>query len=203
MVLSRRLKYVVRILVWGIIGLHIGIYFLLNIPSVQGKMASIISNELRKVLKTEISVGHIELGLFNRLHVENVLLKDLEGEEMLNVHRLSARFEWKPLLDGRIVINSIQLIGFDVHLKKENPEAIPNFQFVLDAFASKDTLQEPTNLDLRINSVLINRGKVSYDVLSEPETPGKFNVSHIGINDLSANHPLLSTVVPKSTYELL
>ena len=187
MVLSRRLKYVVRILVWGILGLHIGIYFLLNIPSVQGKMASIISNELRKVLKTEISVGHIELGLFNRLHVENVLLNDLEGEEMLNVHRLSARFEWKPLLDGRIVINSIQLIGFDVRLKKENPEAIPNFQFVLDAFASKDTLQEPTNLDLRINSVLINRGKVSYDVLSEPETPGKFNVSHIGINDLSAS----------------
>ena len=187
MVLSRRLKYIVRILVWGILGLHIGIYVLLNIPVVQGKMASIISSELRKILNTEVSVGHIELGLFNRLHVENVLLNDLQGEEMLNVHRLSARFELKPLLEGRIVINSIQLIGFDIRLKKENPESVPNFQFVLDAFASKDTLKEPTNLDLRINSVLINRGQVSYDVLSEPETPGKFNASHIGLKDLSAS----------------
>ena len=187
MVLSRRLKYIVRILVWGILGLHLFMYILLNIPVVQGKMASIISTELRKILKTEVSVGHIELELFNRLHVENVLLNDLQGDEMLNVHRLSARFELKPLLEGRIVINSVQLLGFDVRLKKENPEAVPNFQFVLDAFASKDTLKEPTNLDLRINSVLINRGKLSYDVLSEPETPGKFNVSHIGIKDLSAS----------------
>ena len=82
MVLSRRLKYIVRILVLGILGLHIGIYVLLNIPVVQGKMASIISSELRKILNTEVSVGHIELGLFNRLHVENVLLNDLQGEEM-------------------------------------------------------------------------------------------------------------------------
>ena len=140
MVLSRRLKYIVRILVWGILGLHLFMYILLNIPVVQGKMASIITTELRKILKTEVSVGHIELELFNRLHVENVLLNDLQGDEMLNVHRLSARFEPKPLLEGRIVINSVQLLGFDVRLKKENPEAVPNFQFVLDALDRKSVV---------------------------------------------------------------
>lgn len=187
MVLSRRLKYIVRILVWGFLAIHIGILVLLNIPSVQNKLASTVSSELSKLLNTDVSVGHIELGWFNRLHIEDVKLDDLQGDEMLNVHRLSARFEWKPLLDGKIVINSVQLIGFDIQLKKETPESIPNFQFVLDALASKDTLKEPTNLDLRINSVLINRGKISYDVLSEPETPNKFNVSHLNVQDLSAS----------------
>lgn len=187
MVLSRRFKYIVRILVWGIIGIHIGILVLLNTPVVQEKLASSVSSELRKLLNTEVSVGRIELGMFNRLHIEDIKLNDLQGDEMLNVHRLSARFELKPLLDGKIVINSVQLIGFDALLKKETPEATPNFQFVLDAFASKDTLKEPSNLDLRINSVLINRGNVSYDVLSVPETPDKFNASHIGIQDLSAS----------------
>ena len=187
MVLSRRLKYIVRILVWGLIGIHIGILVLLNIPSVQNKLASMVSSELGKLLNTEVSVGHIELGLLNRIHVEDVKLDDLQGDEMLNVHRLSARFEWKPLLDGKIVINSVQLIGFDIQLKKETPEAVPNFQFVVDALASKDTLKEPSNLDLRINSVLINRGKVSYDVLSAPETPGKFNASHLDVQDLTAS----------------
>ena len=129
---------------------------------------------------------------------------------MLNVRRLSARFELKPLLEGRIVIYSVQMIGFDIRLKKENPESVPNFQFVLDAFASKDTLKEPTNLDLRINSVLINRGQVSYDVLSEPETPGKFNASHIGIKDLSASISLkalrndtLNAIVRRLAFEEL
>ena len=187
MVSSRQLKHIVRVLVWGIIGIHIGLVVLLNIPSVQNKLASIVSSELGKLLNTEVSVGHIELGLFNRLHIEDVQLKDLQGDELLNVQRLSARFEIKPLLDGKIVINSVQLIGFDIRLKKATPESIPNFQFVLDAFASKDTLNKSPNLDLRINSVLINRGQLSYDVLSESETPDKLNASHLSIRNLSAS----------------
>ena len=180
------MKYIVRILVWGLLALQLSVLVLLNIPSVQEKLASTVSIELKKLLNTEVSVGHIKVGLFNRLHIEDVQLDDLNGEDMLNVRRLSARFELMPLLKGKIVINSVQLIGFDIQLRKETPEAIPNFQFVLDAFASKDTLKEPMNLDLRINSVLINRGRLSFDVLSEPETPGKFNTSHLGVQDLSA-----------------
>ena len=187
MVLSRRLKYIVRILVWGIIGIHIGILVLLNIPSVQNRLSSVVSSELQKLLNTEVHVGSIELGLFNRLHIEDVQLYDRQGEELLNINRLSARFELEPLLEGKIVINSVQLIGFDIRMRKDTPEAIPNFQFVVDALASKDTLKEPSNLDLRINSVLMNRGKISYDVLSEPHTQGKFNPSHIDIQDLTAS----------------
>ena len=181
------MKYIIRILVWGFIVIHIGLLILLNVPFVQKKLSAAISSELSKLLNTEVSVGHIELGFLNRLHIEDVRLNDLEGDEMLNVHRLTTRFEWKPLLDGKVVVNSIQLIGFDVQLRKETPDAIPNFQFVLDAFASKDTLKEPSNLDLRINSILINRGKVSYDVLSVPETPDRFNASHVNVQNLSAS----------------
>ena len=187
MVLSRRLKYIVRILVWSFIGIHIGLVVLLNIPSVQGKLTSLVTSELQKVLNAEVSVGHIELSLFNRIHVKHIKLKDQQGDEMLDVGRLSARFEWKPLLEGKIVINSIQLIDFDIRLRKETPESIPNFQFVLDAFASKDSLKESPNIDLRINSILVNRGSLTYDVLSVPDTPGKFNASHIGVQDISAS----------------
>ena len=187
MVLSRRLKYIIRILIWGFLGIHIGLIVLLNIPSVQGRLSSLVSSELRKLLNTEVSVGHIDLDILNRITIEDVLLEDLQGEEMLKVNRLSARFEWKPLLKGKVVINSIQLMDFAVRLKKETPESVPNFQFVLDAFASKDTLNEAPNLDLRINSILINRGKLTYDVLSIPETPGKFNASHMDVDNLSAS----------------
>ena len=187
MVTSRQIKYIVRILVWGILGFHIGIVVLLNIPSVQNKLASIATAELRKLLNTEVSVGYVEMGFLNRFHIEDVLLKDHQGDDMLNLQRLTARFEIKPLLDGKIVINSVQLIGFDIRLKKDNPESTPNFQFVLDAFASKDTLNKSPNLDLRINSVFINRGQISYDVLSEAETPGKLNGSHLGLRNLSAS----------------
>ena len=39
------------------------------------------------------------------------------------------------------------------------------------SFASKDTVKRESSLDLRINSILIRRGRMSYHVLSEQETP--------------------------------
>ena len=208
MVLSRRLKYIVRILVWSFIGIHIGLIVLLNIPSVQGKLATLVSTELGRLLHTEVAVGRIELGLLNRIHITDVRLDDQQGEEMLNVNRLSARFEWRPLLEGKIVINSVQLIGFDIRLQKDTPESVPNFQFVLDALASKDTLKQAPKIDLRINSVLINRGQLTYDVLSEPQTTEKFNASHIGIQNLSASISLkalrndsLNAIVRRLSFE--
>ena len=85
------MKYIIRILVWGFIVIHIGLLILLNVPFVQKKLSAAISSELSKLLNTEVSVGHIELGFLNRLHIEDVRLNDLEGDEMLNVHRLTTR----------------------------------------------------------------------------------------------------------------
>ena len=206
--LSRRFKYFFRILTGICFGLYAGFWLLLNLPFVQDKLASVTSNELDKLLQTEVNVGHIDLGLLNRIIIEDVYLADRQGVEMLKVGRLAARFELMPLFEGRIVINSVQLLGLSARLTKDSPDAIPNFQFVIDALASKDTLKKETNLDLRINSVLIRRGKIAFDVLSELETPGKFNPSHIGLDQFTATVSLkalkndsLNAVVRRLSFE--
>ena len=127
------------------------------------------------------------MGLLNRIIVEDVLLEDRRGREMLKVARLSAKFEILPLLKGKITITSVQLFGFSANMERETPQSPPNYQFVLDAFASKDTVKKENSLDLRINSILIRRGRMSYHVLSEEETPGKFNAKHIQLQNIIAN----------------
>ena len=82
------------------------------------------------------------MGLLNRIIVEDVLLHDRKNQEMLKVARLSAKFDLLPLLNGKVTISSVQLFGFTVNLNRETPESAPNFQFVLDAFASKDTVKQ-------------------------------------------------------------
>lgn len=146
-----------------------------------------VTEELKKVLGTEVSVGKISLGTLNRIVIDDLLLKDQSDEELLKVTRLSAKFEILPLFKGKIAISNVQLFGFNINLSKPTPQAEPNFKFVIDAFASKDSLKKETNLDLRINSILIRRGKVAYNVLSEPETPGKFNPKHIKVQNFIAN----------------
>ena len=168
-------------------GLYIGVILLLNIPYVQREMSVLVAKELSSVLGSRLSIGRINLGLLNRIIIDDLLLEDQAGKEMLKVARLSAKFDILPLFNGKISISNVQLFSFNARLEKQTPQAPSNFQFVLDAFASKDTIKKKSDLDLRINSLLIRRGKVSYDVHSEKETPGKFNPRHIRLSNILAN----------------
>lgn len=170
-----------------VIGFYLGIIILLNIPYIQHKMAAIATDELEKILHTELSIGRVDIGLMNRIIVDDVLLKDQSNKEMLKVARLSAKFEILPLFKGKITIRSVQLFGFNIHLNKKTPKDPINCKFVIDAFASKDTVKKESKLDLRINSVLIRRGTFNYDILSEPESPGKFNTKHLQFSNIIAN----------------
>ena len=115
------------------------------------------------------------------------MLDDQDEQEMLKVTRLSAKFDIMPFFKGKISISSVQLFGFNINLQKKTPDSPPNFKFVLDAFASNDTVKKDNSLDLRINSILIRRGRMAYHVLSEEETPGKFNAKHIHLQNIIAN----------------
>ncbi|MCR4764998.1 MAG: translocation/assembly module TamB domain-containing protein [Bacteroidaceae bacterium] len=153
----------------------------------QRAVSSFAGSELSKLLGAEVSIGNINLGFLNRIILENVRLKDEQGAEMLSVARVSAAYDIAPLFKGMIDIGSAQLFGFNAHLNKETPDAKPNFQFIVDALSSDDN-KEPSHIDLRINSLLVRRGNITYDVLSEADdNNGIFNTNHLQFNNMRAN----------------
>ena len=150
-------------------------------------MTSWVAGELSSMLKTEVSIGRINIGFLNRIIIDDMLMDDHSGKEMVKIARLSAKYDIIPAFKGKISISNIQLFGFDINLYKPTPESETNFQFVFDALASEDSVPAKRNIDLRINSILIRRGKLAYDVLSEKETPGKFNPEHIKLYNILGN----------------
>lgn len=150
-------------------------------------MSVFVAEELSDLLNTRVTIGRINIGLLNRIIIDDVLLDDQDEQEMLKVTRLSAKFDIMPFFKGKISISSVQLFGFNINLQKKTPDSPPNFKFVLDAFASNDTVKKDNSLDLRINSILIRRGRMAYHVLSEEETPRKFNAKHIHLQNIIAN----------------
>ena len=150
-------------------------------------MSVFVAEELSDLLNTRVTIGRINIGLLNRIIIDDVLLDDQDEQEMLKVTRLSAKFDIMPFFKGKISISSVQLFGFNINLQKKTPDSPPNFKFVLDAFASNDTVKKDNSLDLRINSILIRRGRMAYHVLSEEETPGRFNAKHVQLQNIIAN----------------
>lgn len=181
-----RIKRTIRTTVILLLTLYFGVILALNIPFVQRRLSVIASNELSRLFHTEVTIGNIDLGLLNRIIIKDLKVKDQLGSDLLHIARFSAKIDVPALTRQKIRINSVQLFGMNARLQKSTPTSAPNFQFILDALASKDTVPKENHIDLRINSILIRRGHISYDLLTAPTTPGKFNASHIDLNNLSA-----------------
>lgn len=177
-------RLIINILIIAVIA-YAGLYLLLSTPAVQQKVRNIAVRELSHRLNVPVGIGSINIQPFNKLTINDLFLPDQAGDTLLYVNRIMAGFEWLPLRHKQLVITNAQLFGFDVHIRKDTPAARPNFQFVIDAFRSADTVKKELNIDLQIRSLLIRRGHLKYDLLSAPELNEKnrFDKNHVEIRN--------------------
>jgi len=165
------------------------LYITLSLPPVQGRIGAIARDELTKLLSTPVEIGHLSMSPFSRIDVADVLVRDqATSDTILCVDRLGAGISMNRLLfHGEIVITSVEMIGLYGHISRTVPGAPLNIQPIIDALKPKEKNKPPTQFDLRINTVVIRRADITYDVLSEPATPGRFNPNHIAVEDLRAD----------------
>ena len=179
------LKRLVSIAIWSIIAINLMLLGVSHLPAAQRYIGSKVSEVLGEKLGTQVSVGRVDLGFLNRMIIDDVLIYDQQQKEMLRVARLSAKVELMPLTEGRISISSAQLFGARARLYRKDAQSKPNYQFVLDSLASKDTTTH-TPLDLKINSFIMRRSSVAYDEYDVAPTHGRFNPHHLYLSDISA-----------------
>lgn len=184
--MKKTLLHIFSRTIWTLIGLFITLSILIRIPAIQQSIAEAISSAVEKKLATKVEINRVDLGFFNRIIVDDFLLYDQQGKKMLKAGRLSAKIDIFDLLNGKISISSAQIFGLDARLYQNNADEAPNFQFVLDSLASKDTTTH-TPLNLQIGSLVIRNSMVSYDRKYIPVTPNRFNTSHLAINRLSSH----------------
>ena len=192
----KKAKHIVSGLVWAIIGLYIFAMIFLHIPAFQSMLGKKVGEVLSEKFGTEVSVGRIDLGFANRLIIDDVRMKDKEGKEMLAASRLSAKIDLLALMNGNINVSSAQIFGMKGTFYKKKDTDQPNFQFVLDSLASKDTTKH-TPLNLHIGSIVIRHSGFTYDDYSQPASANRFNPNHLNVNDISA-HLLLPKLTDDS-----
>ena len=190
------LKRIISIVIWTVIALNLFSVGLLHTPGVQRYIGNKVAALLEQELGTKVTVGQVDAGLLNRIIVDNVLIYDQQQKEMLRVSRLSVKLDYMPLTEGRISISSAQLFGAHARLYSKDSLSAPNFQFVIDSLASKDTTSQ-TPLDLRISTFIIRNSSVTYDQLDKPRTEGLFNPAHLKVSDISG-HINLKTLTDDS-----
>ncbi|MCR4994079.1 MAG: translocation/assembly module TamB [Bacteroidales bacterium] len=177
----KKISYLVRSIVGIVLGLYLGILLFTALPACQHWLAAKASDVLSRQLGTEVAIGNVQVGLFNRLVIDDVLVLDQQGDTLLAAARLSAKTDVLQFLKGHIRFSNVQLFGYDIRLRRRTADTPYNFQFILDRFAGKDTTTTP--LDLRANSIIIRRGTLSHDLDFRPRSD-RFTPAHLRLQDL-------------------
>lgn len=167
--------------------------FLVNSPRVQQRVSVLLATELENRIGTRVNLGGVHWLFPNDIVIDSLAIDDQEGEQLLSVSRLAAKVEWMPLIRHRqLSIRNVRLFHPDIHLYKADAADEYNYQFLIDAFATKqEKKKESSRLSLRINTFLIRHAHVCHRIGSpvEHDTP-RFTPTDLAIDDLSAQFSL-------------
>ncbi|MBR5053547.1 MAG: hypothetical protein IKW91_10035, partial [Bacteroidaceae bacterium] len=140
--------------------IYLSLLLLTSIPSFQRWSAGVASHYLEEKVGSRVSINNLKLNMLGRIVLDNVKLYDKRDTLMLQASRIAAKIDLMPLIEKKIRISGAQLIGTKAKIYKDGDGPF-NFQFLVDAFSSKDTTSTP--LDLAIGALVVRRGDVWFD----------------------------------------
>jgi len=112
-------------------------------------MARQVTKRLSRDLQTKISINHIDFSLFNKMHLEGVLIEDRKGDTLLYAGDLKLRItDWFFFKKEA----ELKYIGLENALIKfQRTDSIWRQQFIFDYFASPSTGNKKKKAGIQFN----------------------------------------------------
>ncbi|HYC29043.1 MAG TPA: hypothetical protein VEB42_09505, partial [Chitinophagaceae bacterium] len=106
-------------------------------------------------------------GFPNTVSLQNVYIEDRQKDTLLSGGRLAVDISMFKLINGEVEINEIQLENITAKIKRQLPDTTFNFQFIVDAFAPKQTQTVQPNdtaaMKMAIKSILLDKVRIVYN----------------------------------------
>ncbi|MBE7169868.1 MAG: translocation/assembly module TamB domain-containing protein [Williamsia sp.] len=152
---------------------------LIQTPPVQNFILKRAQSYLENKLQTRVELGRIYIGFPKNLVLEDVYIEDKQKDTLLLAQRLKVDVSMLKLLHSQLEINDLRLNGLTAKVKRQLPDTTFNFQFIIDAFASKE--QKPTDpadtgsFKIDIKYVQLDKIRLVYnDVITGNDVDVKF-----------------------------
>lgn len=141
-------------------------------------------------------MGRIEIGLLNRVILNDVHISDQQGRDMIGVSRLSVKWSLTDLALRRVTIVSSQLFGLNADIRKSDADSPANIQFLIDSLTS-DSGDEGGGIDLCVRSLIVRHGSANYRREDIPTAADRFSVADIRLRNISG-HVIVGALTPDS-----
>ena len=121
--------------------------FLIRTSTVQSYLAKQATSFFSEEWKTKVQIGKVDITLFNRVYLEDVLIHDLSDKRLVSIRSLEVLL--KDFGAQHVSIDELILDRGEVWVYAENPTGNMNFQFIVDYFSSDYHLRRAAAEELR------------------------------------------------------
>ena len=131
--------------VFGLVLVLIGVYFVLQTPVVQNWLVGKVTAYLSDELKTTVRVQHLDFEFFDKLVLDGVYVQDLQGDTLLYAEQLTAGLSANifSLLDNRLEFDDVSLEKARFNIRRAAGEYDNSLQFLLDYFSTPNADNRP------------------------------------------------------------
>ena len=173
-------------MVGTMLSIYLCLLLVLNLKPIREVWVGAIKTELSKSLQSRIELEDIEIGLFNRLVVDNFVIYDQNDEVLLSTKKFSVKILWRDLFNKKITLRSVLLMDTNLSLYQQTPDSKLNYEYLLNLLAS-DSEDTSNEYQLSVGSLIITRAAISYDKRWVEPASEVFSDAHISVTDLNAN----------------
>ena len=150
---------------------------------------------LEHKLKSRVEIGKLKIKFPITISLQNVFLGDKSKDTLLYGEEIKVDINMLRLLKSDIRIKEIALNHIVVKIKRLQPNSVFNYQFIVDAFASKPVVksQDTTSLKMKINRIIVTNTRIIYkDVVTGNDMDFTFGHLDIKISTFDPSHLLFN-----------
>lgn len=140
--------------------LIIALWIFIETPFGQNWIAGKITKRFSKELQTKISIRHVDFSLFNRMHLEGLMIEDRGGDTLLYAGDMQVRitdwFFFKKKAELKYIGLENALIKF------QRKDSVWNNQFLFDYFSSNDTSKSSKKGGIEFNLKKVSLKNVAF-----------------------------------------
>lgn len=161
-VLRRTLRTILGVLT-GLILLFVTLVLLIRTPWAQSKIVNKAISYVSDKTGTVVELERLFITFTGNVYLEGLYLEDTQGDSLIYIRSFETGVALKPLLDKEIHITKIDWDGLRAHVKRSATDSTFNFNFLIDAFVSKDSLvvEDPVDTTEKVAFKLASVGPIS------------------------------------------
>ncbi len=198
--IKRSIKYFI-ILFGIIIMLPTVLYLLLQIPDVQTFLVKRITSHFSSQIKSTISVGKIEYKFFNKLSLNDILIKDQNNDTMLYSKTITVGIRGMNFKNKFFRIGKVSLIKPVIALITDST-GLMNLTWYLNKLRNNADTVKKGGTRISVDEIDINNARFSLINHSAPKGKTKIDFNNLKLSGINGTIEDLKTLNDTTTFNI-